>query len=148
MPAVYIHSLLGSRNDQAGVAQTGQNRSINRERLRADVLNQQLADPNSFRARVFAAYRHLLEVRRRTPAFHPNATQAAATLNDGAVLQLTRTPDSGEPTTCLFNMTDAIQVVELADSAFVDMLSTQFFHGPEIRLEPYAVLWLYVPVAG
>src|SRR5690606_38772488 len=36
MPAVYIHSLLGSRNDQAGVARTGHNRSINRARLDAD----------------------------------------------------------------------------------------------------------------
>ncbi len=36
VPAVYIHSLLGSRNWTAGVEETGQARTINREKLSAD----------------------------------------------------------------------------------------------------------------
>lgn len=148
MPAVYIHSLLGSRNDHEGIARTGHNRSINRAKLSLETVNAELADSNSFRARVFDAYRHMLDVRRRTPAFHPNAAQAAEALNDGAVLMLTRTPSGGEPLYCLFNLSGDVQEVTLENSAYMDLLSVSMCHGPRIRLEPYGVLWLLVPVAG
>ena len=53
VPATYIHSLLGSRNWQEGVQQTGQPRSINREKLNLDQLETELEDPGSFRSKVF-----------------------------------------------------------------------------------------------
>lgn len=74
IPAVYIHSLLGSRNWTEGVEITGRARSINREKLDADRVKADLACATSFRRRIYAPYRALIELRRKQPAFHPNAS--------------------------------------------------------------------------
>ncbi len=73
MPAIYIHSLLGSRNWQEGVSETKRARTINRKKLVADEIEKELNDKNSFRSRIFYPYMKLLKVRRKQPAFHPNA---------------------------------------------------------------------------
>ncbi len=73
VPAVYLHSLLGSRNWKEGVAQTGHNRTINRQPLHLECIVEELNGPDSFRADVFGGYSALLSARRRQPAFHPNA---------------------------------------------------------------------------
>ena len=44
MPAIYLHSLIGSRSWRAGVERTGQNRTINREKLNLDDLEEELAN--------------------------------------------------------------------------------------------------------
>lgn len=142
MPAVYIHSLLGSRNDQAGVARTGQNRSINRAKLDASAVAAELADPNSFRARVFSRYRHMLEVRRNTPAFHPNAAQFAEALNQGAVLAITRTPPGSAPVLGLFNVSGDAQEVALPGAAYIDSLTRSRVLGSAAQVPPYGILWL------
>lgn len=141
MPAIYIHSLLGSHNDQAGVARTGHNRSINRARLEADDVIQELDDATSFRAQVFSACRHMIATRRQQPAFHPNAAQVARQLNVGAVLELVRTPAEGQPVICLFNVSDKAQTVALDAGRYTDLLSGTVYDAP-ITLEPYAVAWL------
>ncbi len=73
VPAIYIHSLLGSRNWIQGVENTGRARSINREKLAAGPLLEQLKDPVSFRSRVFYPYLDMIRIRRKQKAFHPNA---------------------------------------------------------------------------
>ncbi len=107
VPAVYVHSLFGSRNFYAGVEQTGRYRSINREKFQRAELEAALADPASLRARVFAAYAHLLRVRRQHRAFHPNGPQRVLDLHP-ALFALTRTaPGGGEVLLCLHNTADA-----------------------------------------
>jgi len=73
VPATYIHSLLGSRNWEEGVHQTGRARSINREKLKLLPIEIELNDAASFRAKVFQAYTRLMNIRRKQPAFHPKA---------------------------------------------------------------------------
>ncbi|MEO1574234.1 MAG: sugar phosphorylase, partial [Pseudomonadota bacterium] len=75
IPAIYIHSFLGTPNDLEGVARTGQYRSINRRVWNHDDLKAQLADHDSTQAQVLDGLRHLLKIRRAQPAFHPNAIQ-------------------------------------------------------------------------
>ncbi len=73
VPATYVHSVLGSRNWTAGVEKTGMARSVNREKLDAEKVGKELENPDSFRSRVFHPYLEMIGVRRRQPAFHPNA---------------------------------------------------------------------------
>ena len=73
MPAIYIHSLLGTRNWQDGVEKTKRARTINRKKLVANEIEKQLSDKKSFCSRIFYPYMKLLEIRRKQPAFHPNA---------------------------------------------------------------------------
>ncbi|MCA9980049.1 MAG: sugar phosphorylase, partial [Anaerolineales bacterium] len=75
VPGIYFHSLFGSDNWTAGVAQTGQNRTINRQKLSYESLTADLADPASLRAQVYRPYQRLLRVRRTHGAFHPHGRQ-------------------------------------------------------------------------
>lgn len=95
VPGIYIHSLLGSRNWQEGLAQTGRNRTINREKLDRVKLEAELAQPDSLRRQVFDRYRALLTARRSHPAFHPNAAQRILPGNP-ALFAFLRTAGDGD----------------------------------------------------
>lgn len=73
VPGLYVHSLLGSRNDLAALADTGRARSINRGRFDWAVLAAELADPGHRRRRTLDGMRRLLRARAAHPAFHPQA---------------------------------------------------------------------------
>ncbi|MGD8958441.1 MAG: sugar phosphorylase [Desulfobacteraceae bacterium] len=144
VPGVYLHSLLGSRNWQAGVAQTGQARTINREKLHLARVQAELADPSSLRARIFHPLRAMLRVRGRQPAFHPSAAFEILTLSP-AVFGLLRVAP-GQTICCLTNVTADAASVSLAPLRLNfprrDLLSGRWANAPRIRLEPYQVLWL------
>jgi glucosylglycerate phosphorylase len=73
VPGIYVHSLLGSRNDAAALAATGRARSINRGRFELAALQAELADPGHRRRRVLDGMRRLLRARGAHPSFHPHA---------------------------------------------------------------------------
>jgi len=75
LPGIYIHSLLGSRNWKEGVALTGKERTINRQKLNLDELEKALHSPGSLRAKVFKGYGKLLVERSKSAAFHPQGAQ-------------------------------------------------------------------------
>jgi glucosylglycerate phosphorylase len=95
VPGVYVHSLLGSRNDQAAVAATGRARSINRGRFVWDELVAELAHPAGRRRQVLDGLRHLLRARAAHDAFHPAAPQRwpEAPPNVAAIVRSTPTHD-------------------------------------------------------
>ena len=64
IPAFYIHSLLATPNDLAGVEKTNHNRAINRHRWHYPELLEKLADPSSQQAIVFAQMKQLIAIRR------------------------------------------------------------------------------------
>jgi sucrose phosphorylase len=82
LPAFYIHSLLATPNDHAGVEKTGINRAINRHRWDYPTLREHLADPDSIHTRVLTEMKRRISVRIRQKAFHPNATQFTLHLGD------------------------------------------------------------------
>ena len=75
VPGVYLHSLLGSRNNLSGVKETGISRMINRGKLQAGRLDASLADVRSLRHQVLSNFLHLLKVRKQIRAFHPSGTR-------------------------------------------------------------------------
>lgn len=144
VPGVYMHSLFGSRNDLAGVETTGRYRTINREKLNADVLLAELADPSALSAQVFARYQRLLKVRTAEPAFHPLGGQTVLDL-DPQVFAVERTsPNGSARVLALHNISGASVTlslpvsgswVSLFDDAPVDVSAS-------LTLSPYQVLWL------
>lgn len=77
VPAVYFHSLVGSRSWREGPGLLGYNRSINRQRLARDELESALDDSGSLRSRVFRGMSNLLRSRSARPAFSPAAARKA-----------------------------------------------------------------------
>jgi sucrose phosphorylase len=71
LPAIYFHSLVGSENDLEGLSRTGQNRSINREKMGYIQLKAELNHDGTIRNTIFKNLRHLIQIRAMQPAFHP-----------------------------------------------------------------------------
>jgi sucrose phosphorylase len=151
VPGIYVHSLLGSRSWREGVALTGHNRTINRQKIDRAVLEEGLADPASLRHQVFAAYRRLLRARAADPAFHPYGGQRVVFLKDG-VFALLRVSDEGSQVLCLHNVSDQTQQVQLhrsdfddSSGAWRDLLTGEVYdvaNGADLALAPYGILWL------
>jgi sucrose phosphorylase len=144
IPAVYIHSLLGSQNWTAGVDQTGRARTINREKLSADVVSTDLADPSTIRARVFHAYQKMIRVRVHQPAFCPSAGMQVHHLDD-RVLTIQRLCQD-QTLYALTNLSDERLTITLPitekDMVLTDLLSDRKFKTEAVSMSPYAVLWL------
>jgi glucosylglycerate phosphorylase len=154
MPGIYIHSLLGSRNDLKGVEQTGRYRSINREKLQRDEVEQQLSNPDSLRYQVFKQLKRLLKIRTAEAAFHPNAPQKVLFL-DERVFSLQRTSRDGkENIISLVNVSNKhvslqFNVNELGGHSpiqFIDLVTKERVGIKEgnvsVLLQPYQVMWL------
>jgi len=144
IPAVYIHSLLGSRNWLVGVNKTGRARTINREKLDWNLVQRELAMPHSFRHQVFSAYKQMLSLRRSLPALHPNATFEVWN-TDSRMIAVFRNsgPDS---LLGLVNVTDNSIEISLQKRnlphTMVNVLDGCNKDVSHIRLKPYEILWL------
>ena len=147
VPGIYVHSLFGSANNQIGVADTGRERSINREKFKYSELQNLLTDPGSRAHLIFRSYSHFLRIRQGNPAFHPLAPQEILDL-DQRVFGVTRTSlDQAEKVLCLINISDTKVALDLnpdllPSATWVDILSDEAFSPGTLELEPYQVLWL------
>lgn len=141
VPGIYVHSLVGSRNDLAGVKRTGRARSINREQLCLGDLQSALADPESLRHQVFMRFRHLLEIRRQQPAFHPNSPQSILDLGPSVFALQRHDPSSGQTILALHNMSDK-SVTATIGLFGRDLLANDASIGPKATLAPYQVRWI------
>ena len=141
IPGVYIHSLLGSRNDLEGVRRTGRARSINRQQLDLDTLSAELADPESLRARVLAGYAHLLRTRAGESAFHPGARQEVPDFGP-AVFAILRTSREGDRRVLALHNVSGGSVEITLPWAGRDLLDGTGHPAGHHRLAPYQVRWI------
>lgn len=144
VPAVYIHSLLGSRNWIEGVQQTGRARSINRAKLKLSQVEAQLSDPASFRAGIFSAYAQMLAIRCVQPAFHPNAAFRILHL-DRRLFAIIRSCEH-QVLYAITNVTSKQVKADLDREGITgphrDLLSEKHFSADNIALGSYQTLWL------
>ena len=144
VPATYIHSLLGSRNWTEGVAQTGRARSINRQKLHAGRVRKALKDPDSFRARVFVPYSHLIRTRKKQSAFHPNAAFEIFDLHP-RLFAIRRETDE-QTLWAVTNISSERMHFMLADvgvsGPVIDLLSNRTIDTLSVELQPYQYVWL------
>ncbi|MCC6568598.1 MAG: sugar phosphorylase, partial [Anaerolineales bacterium] len=104
VPGLYFHSLFGSRGWTEGVRQTGRNRTINREKCQFDELQNQLADENSLRFKVFKRYSQLLKARSSSTAFHPHGTQKILDVHPSVFAVERISPDGISRASCFHNV--------------------------------------------
>lgn len=135
VPAIYYHSLFGSRNDEAAVEVSGINRRINREKLDANLLRRELSK-DTRRLGVFTGLKNLIAVRGQYDAFNPYADQEVLDL-DSRLFAVRRT---GKTSTVV-----AIANVS-TESVTLSMEGTNVFTGTtgDFTLEPYGYAWVEV----
>ena len=73
VPAFYIHSLFGTQNDYALYKQNNQNRSLNRGKIKISEID--LSNESESQSHIFLQLKKLMLIRKKQPAFHPNAVQ-------------------------------------------------------------------------
>lgn len=141
VPAVYIQSILGSRNDYAGVEKLGYNRAINRQKYDAAEIEQQLSASGSLRSRAYHILSQLIVLRRQHKAFHPDSQFTIQTLNP-SVLLITRTANNGEEITALFNISDKEQHVDANVQGGFDLINKHAVMDTSVTLRPWQVTWI------
>lgn len=146
IPAIYIHSLLGTHNYQAGVEITGQNRTINRRKWDEDEISSLLTNPNTDHAIVFNELVSRLKIRRNQKAFHPEAHQEI--IDAGSDFFIVHRLDlySLDEILSVSNITAEEMEVNLSDFPFKnlinDLISGKSFHPECFVLQPYQTVWL------
>jgi len=144
VPAVYINSILGSRNWEEGVRHTNRARTINREKLQIEEVISQLKNPGSFRSRIFSSYIDLIRVRKRQPAFHPNASFEVLDI-DPKIFAIVRYYNN-QTVYALTNISSKYVSLSLSGKGvpfeMKDILTGKIFNTDSLLLNPYQYVWL------
>ncbi|MBW2570335.1 MAG: sugar phosphorylase [Deltaproteobacteria bacterium] len=144
VPAVYIHSILGSHNWEEGVKQTGRARTINRKKIKLDNILQQLKDTETFCHKIFFSYIELIKIRKKQPAFHPNAFFEILEI-DPKVFAIKRCCKS-QTIYALTNISSEHISVSLSGDQVLDrmkdLLTGEQFNTKSFVLNPYQFVWL------
>jgi sucrose phosphorylase len=150
IPGLYIHSLLGTSNDYEKVANTGQNRSINRRRWNIDELEVLLDSPYSQHHKVLTRVSQLIRIRKAQPAFHPNATQFTLQLGNEIFGYWRQSLDRKQSIFCVNNICDEEKTILLSDinligtDNWIDLVTRDeiCLSSGFIQLKPYQTLWI------
>ncbi len=150
IPAFYVHSLFGTRNDYARVEHTGHNRSINRSQWQRSTLDAVLRDTDGHHKQVFDSLTALIAIRQVQPAFHPNATQFTLQMPEGLFGFWRQSMDRRQSIFCIFNVSAEPRTLCLSDINLIvtdhwfDLISgMEFPDGNEtLELTSYQILWI------
>ncbi|MCG8553258.1 MAG: sugar phosphorylase, partial [Desulfobacterales bacterium] len=151
IPAIYIHSLLGTENDYERRENLQSNRAVNRHTWDYPDLCEKLADPGGHHHQVFCTLCALMDKRKQQPAFHPDAGQTTFNINRKTVA-FQRRPDETDNAPallCIHNITDqavAIPPTELPGQwcrKGADLISGKIVQlDTGLDLAPYQSMWI------
>ncbi|HAH9687806.1 glucosylglycerate phosphorylase [Escherichia coli] len=141
VPAIYIQSILGSRNDYAGVEKLGYNRAINRKKYHSKEITRELNDEATLRHAVYHELSRLITLRRSHNEFHPDNNFTIDTINS-SVMRIQRSNADGNCLTGLFNVSKNIQHVNITNLHGRALISEVDILGNEITLRPWQVMWI------
>lgn len=149
MPAVYLHSILGTPNWKEGPAVRGYNRAINRRILDIKDVESDLGDPGSRASRCLAAFRSLYGYRGREPALAPG-TPSRVLSREGPVFAILR-GGPGRRLLCAVNVSSRPARFETGEDLGTpgkpyDPVSGEEVPGDgvpgRLDLPPYGTVWL------
>jgi sucrose phosphorylase len=142
LPGIYVHSLLGSRSDHARMAVTGRNRSINRAKLDADSVSEELDDPRSLRRQVFEGIARLIEARAAEPALHPDAAQRVIDAEPGLIV-IERQAADGRRLLASINVTNQQRrLTAAAPAGWRNIVTGNLIDATAVEMPAFGVRWL------
>ncbi len=151
VPGVYLHGLLGSKNDIEAVLEGQESRSINRKNLNKTELVQMLEDPETTTHKVSSRLTRMIKIRTREKVFHPNAAQKV--LDASSKFFSVVRSNEGEYIIAIANVASEEQIFELdlrevglKCRSWHNILWDQDFKAENNKLSltigPYDVKWL------
>ena len=148
VPAIYIHSLFGSSNDYDLYKVTKQNRSLNRGKIKLSE-TMQFDYPNEQHT-IFNEIKNLMKIRKKQPAFNPNAVQFTLHLGRELYGIWRQSLDKTQSIFCITNLTHSDASLSLLDlnltsfSSWHDLLSDISIDedSRDLLLKPYQSIWL------
>ena len=141
VPAIYIQSIIGSRNDHDNVERLGYNRAINRRKYQEGEIDAELERNNSLRDKIYAALTKMIAVRREQAAFHPDSNAFYDAVNQH-VLRIVRVAENGEKITALFNFQEHSQTIPSEIHSGTELLTGTLIRGDSVTLNPWQVMWI------
>ena len=149
VPAVYFPSLFSTENATHRVEATAHNRAINRPAWTEEEANAHL-EAESEAAQFLDDFKSLMAIRRRQPAFHPNATQFTLHLGDPVFAFWRQSRNREQSIFCLHNLSGSpIDVpqnsLNLIDGErWIDLLSDEPIdaYSKSLLLAPYQSCWI------
>ena len=150
IPAIYIHSFLGTENDYNAIAAGGENRSINRFIWNKKDIYKILEDKNSNNFYIMSKLNNLLKIRSKQPAFHPNATQFTLNLGDEVFGLWGQDKKRKQSIFSISNVTSksvrlSLQKINLIETEeWIDLISGNKLVNidDDILLKPYQSYWI------
>lgn len=153
VPAIYLPSMFGAKNDTEAVGRDGSKRSINRATIHEEILFKTLGDPASPSSEIARRFIDLLEIRVEEPAFHPNALQHILRLDDRIFSVKRISVDGGSEVVCLVNVSGDCFAVPIPPQdigtgfRYKDLISGRTYEREDqgfltLEVDPYDVIWL------
>lgn len=139
VPAIYYHSLLGSRNDYKGLEESGINRRINREKLEYTEITKAL-ESDERRNSIFTRVKELISIRKEESAFSPFASQKVFDLGESIFALERYNEKTDEKITLILNV-DNKEVKVDYNIAGIDKITGKEVNG-NIILKPYEFVWI------
>lgn len=141
VPAIYIQSILGSRNDYEGVNTLGYNRAINRQKHNVADIEAELECESSLRGQIYRQLSHLITQRRNHSAFHPDSSFQINAISP-SVMRIVRSSTEDEKMIGLFNVSDCYQEINGNYSGGLDLIENSPIAGDVISLRPWQAMWI------
>ena len=150
IPAFYIHSVLGTTNDYELMKKNSQNRSINRKSWDFDEIKNKLLDDKSINNQVYKSIIDLIKIRKKQPAFHPNAIQFTFNLGKNFFGIWRQSLDKKQSIFSVTNVTNIFQYLDLTELNLIesekwwDLISSNDIDDIKstITLKAYQTVWI------
>jgi sucrose phosphorylase len=158
VPGIYLHSLIGTRNDIEAVTKSSTKRDINRTVISYDSIMETLENPLSKISRINRELGRLIKIRTEKRAFHPNGEQVILDLSPDVFALLRISPEKDQHIIALINVTDracqldihlkelTLPAVCVTDAIWHDLVSGMKWTPDKsslfITLQTYDVAWL------
>ena len=145
VPAIYVHSILGSENYYEGVKITGMNRTINREKLEYGKIISELENKNGIRSRIYNRLKELIKARKTEKSFNPDAEQIIQNFGSEVFSFIRISVDKEEKILIINNISDKEITLkipyEIKRTVIAENSLTDENH---IRLASYGFTWLEI----
>ena len=153
VPGIYLHSLIGTKNDIESVLATHSNRDINRTVIDARLISEALKDPLSKISRINRELGRLIKLRTKLRAFHPRGAQKVLEVHPSVFSLLRTSPEGDQHILSLINISSEVVHLEVAllslgimENRWLDLVSEMEWWAENglltLTLQPYDIAWL------